>query len=53
MTAEDFKNANQPNATKTKWGSLYEQLKVKAARSVAAQAIQDATSADIDIVEVE
>ena len=53
MTAKDFEDANKTNATPTKWGSLYEQLKVKAARSVAAQAIQDATSADIDIVEVE
>ena len=53
MTAEDFKNANKPNATPTKWGSLYEQLKVKASRSVAAQAIQDSASGDIDIGEAE
>lgn len=53
MTAEDFKNANKPDATPTKWGSLYEQLKIKAARSVAAQAVQDSTSGNMPIREEE
>ena len=51
MTAEDFKNANQPDAAPTAWGSLYKQLKTKASRSVAAQAMQDSASGNTEIRE--
>ena len=51
MTAKDFEDANQPDAAPTAWGSLYEQLKTKASRSVAAQAIQDSASGDMPIRE--
>ena len=51
MTAKDFEDANKPDATPTKWGSLYEQLKIKAARSVAAQAVQDYASGNMPIQE--